>query len=111
MEEDLESSDISAAQLAAIQNKGQFARSISLALSSNTEEDELPVFKPVPKIDGGGSLLTGATARQEVADRSITGGEDFEEHNDAVRRRNGGAEDVKKDEDGDDTSGVFIILF
>lgn len=69
MDEGFESSDISAAQLAAIQNKGQFARSISLALSADAKEnDQSPISVPAPNHDRGRGSETKSASGQGDAD-------------------------------------------
>ncbi|XP_033632291.1 uncharacterized protein LOC117293917 [Asterias rubens] len=69
MDEGFESSDISAAQLAAIQKKGQFARSISLALSADAKEnDQSPISVPAPNHDRGRGSETKSASGQGDAD-------------------------------------------
>ena len=63
MEEDMVSSDISAEELAAVRSKGQFARSVSLALSADVDEDA-----PVPERDAGS--YQSSSVRQDAAARS-----------------------------------------
>ena len=90
MEEDTESSDISAAELAAISNRGQYARSISLALSANVEEDFEPVTLSSEQDDGCqpsgvSSGTTGAAPGQNTAVRPAPCEDEVGEQKDALR--------------------------
>ncbi|XP_022107311.1 uncharacterized protein LOC110988270 isoform X2 [Acanthaster planci] len=89
MNEDVESSDIPASQLAAIQSKGQFQRSISLALSAETGGDFLPSCS-VEQDDRGHSLGISAdnVARSaEGLDIASTIKEEDHDLEDRVERR------------------------